>query len=252
MAREIRIRGLTDHQWMESSDDSGVFVQTVEWDRTLSMQCIAADLGLAAGVGSSTAGSPKYLAAMMGNVVTGTTSSNVNLSGTQNIVAGVVGKYDHVGTNSSTYPSASIIGEIGDGSTAARAAVLAVLGGDTGATSAAAAFGVDWQSSTPTARFNYGVDLEGGGAHDSYLLPRYNQGYIRMGGRYPNAGTVETVADLVVLAGTAAPTDGTSGTGAGHAGAGSLYVRQSGSDSKVYINGNTMASPTWKLVTSAS
>ena len=46
------------------------------------------------------------------------------------------------------------------------------------------------------------------------------------------------------------PTDGTSGTGAAWAGPGSLCVDTT--NMKLYINGNTKASPTWKLVTSAS
>lgn len=247
MAREIRIRGLVDHQWMESSDDSGIFVQAVEWDRTRSMQCIAADLGLAAAAGSSS--STKYLAAIMGNITTGTSTTNVNLSGTQNIVAGVIGKYDHVGTNASTYPSAAIIAELGDGSTAARSAILAVMGGDTATSSAAAAFSVDWQNSTAASRFNYGLDLEGGGTHDGYMGPRYNSAFIRMGGRTNNAaGAAVTVADICILAGTAAPTNGASGTGAGVAGAGSLYIQQSGGTSTLLINTNTTASPTWSAI----
>ena len=246
MAREIRIRGLENRQRMEANDDSGIFVQTVEWDRLTSMQCVAADLGMSAGAGSSTSASPSYMAAMMGGVIVGTPTTAVNLTATRSIVAGVIGKYDHVGTNASTYMGAAVIAEIGDASTAARAAFLAVLGGDTGAASAPAAFGVDWNSSLAAARFNTGLDLEGPAAHDGYFGPRYNQSFIRMGGRTQNAGgDVVTVTDIHVLAGTAAPTDGVSGTGAGVAAAGSLYVRQSAADSRLFINTNTQASPTW-------
>ena len=253
MAREIRIRGLVDRQWMGSTDDSGIFVQTVEWDRLTSMQCVAGDLGLAAGAGSSTAGSPGYMAAIMGNVIVGSPGSAVNLTATHNIVAGVIGKYDHVGTNASGYFGAAMLAEIGDGATAARAAVLAVMGGDSTASSAFAAFGVDWNASTVASRFNTGLDLEGPAAHNDYLIPRYNQSFIRMGGRIQNAvGDPVTVNDICVLAGTAAPTNGTSGTGAGVAAAGSLYIRQSGSDSVLSINTNTLASPTWTVVGSQS
>ena len=253
MAREIRIRGLESRQRMEASDDSGIFVQTVEWDRTTSMQCIAADLGLAAGAGSSTSASPSYMAAVMGNVIVGTTATAVNLTATRSIVAGVVGKYDHVGTNASTYMGAAVIGEIGDQSTAARAAILAVMGGDSGTATAPAAYGVDWNSSTPASRFNIGLDLEGPTPHDDYLTPRYDQSFIRMGGRTVNAaGAVVTVSNIAILAGTGAPTNGTSGTGLNFAAAGSLYIRQSGSDSVLYINTNTAASPTWTSVGSQS
>lgn len=220
---------------MGSSDDSGFFVQTVEWDLASSMQCVAADLGLAAAAGSSTAASPAYLAAAMFNVVTGSTTTAVNLTATHNIVAGLVCKYDHVGTNASGYPGAPIIAEIGDGATAARAAVLAVMGGDSTVSSAHAAFGVDWQTSTLASRFNTGLDLEGLAAHNGYAVPRYNQSFIRIGGRTNNAaGVAVTVADIHILAGTAAPTDGAAGTGVNVAGPGSLYIRQDGTSSNIY------------------
>jgi hypothetical protein len=56
--------------------------------------------------------------------------------------------------------------------------------------------------------------------------------------------------DVVVIQGSAVPTDGV--TGALFAGPGSLYVRVSGSNSNAYINANTKASPTWKLITRAA
>lgn len=64
-----------------------------------------------------------------------------------------------------------------------------------------------------------------------------------------NKADLRITNDIVIMNGTAVPTDAT--TGAGFAGPGSLYIRVSGSSSKIYINGNTKASPTWKLVTSA-
>ena len=49
---------------------------------------------------------------------------------------------------------------------------------------------------------------------------------------------------LLIEAG--APVDGTSGTGASFAGPGSLYIDITGT--KIYINTNTKASPTWTVV----
>lgn len=46
--------------------------------------------------------------------------------------------------------------------------------------------------------------------------------------------------------GAGAPTDGTGGTGAGVAPPGSLYIDTTGA--KLYINTNTMASPTYTVV----
>ena len=53
------------------------------------------------------------------------------------------------------------------------------------------------------------------------------------------------------LIGSGTPVDGTSGTGAGFAGPGSLYTDIA--TPKIFINGGagTKASPVWKIVTSA-
>lgn len=55
--------------------------------------------------------------------------------------------------------------------------------------------------------------------------------------------------DVMALQGTGAPTDGTSGTGAGQAGKGSRYTDTT--NANLYLNAGTKASPTWKLVTRA-
>jgi hypothetical protein len=52
------------------------------------------------------------------------------------------------------------------------------------------------------------------------------------------------------IPGAGVPVDGTSGTGAGTAGIGSIYSDVT--NGKLYVNGGTLASPTWKLVTSAA
>jgi hypothetical protein len=50
---------------------------------------------------------------------------------------------------------------------------------------------------------------------------------------------------VYLLVDTGAPTDGTSGTGAGLAGPGSIYVRTSTNVTK-YVNRGTKASPSWR------
>jgi hypothetical protein len=50
------------------------------------------------------------------------------------------------------------------------------------------------------------------------------------------------------LSGVGAPVDGVSGTGVGVAGPGSLYSDATTTTAKLYINTNTMASPTWVAV----
>jgi hypothetical protein len=57
-------------------------------------------------------------------------------------------------------------------------------------------------------------------------------------------------SQMQVLVGAGVPVDGVSGTGAGEAGKGSIYSDQT--NGKLYVNGGTLVSPTWKLVTSAA
>lgn len=56
--------------------------------------------------------------------------------------------------------------------------------------------------------------------------------------------------DIVILKRAGVPVDGTSGTGAGISGPGSICVDYT--NANLYVNGNTKASPTWKLVTRAA
>lgn len=66
-----------------------------------------------------------------------------------------------------------------------------------------------------------------------------------------NSSNVVNLGNSVcVLQGSAAPTDAV--TGANIAEAGSLYIRVAGASSNAYINCNTKASPTWKLITRAA
>lgn len=64
------------------------------------------------------------------------------------------------------------------------------------------------------------------------------------------AGYGKGANDLIWICHTTTPVDGTSGTGAGLAGKGSLCTAID--TGKLYVNGGTKSSPTWKIVTSAS
>lgn len=178
MTEEIRIRGLHYHQWMENTDAVPFGVEVLAYDGTgQSMQAGSFMLGLAAGAGSSTSTSPKTLAALMAEVHGGNeVSDSVALTRTANSVAAIVGRYSHVGTNASTYLGAAIRGEIGGLSTSAYAAILAVLGGDNGTTTATAAFAIDYENSTVASGFLYGLDLAGGGSHDGYRAVTFRDG----------------------------------------------------------------------------
>lgn len=66
----------------------------------------------------------------------------------------------------------------------------------------------------------------------------------------PGGAEIKLTNNVCIITNGGAPTDGTSGTGAGFAGPGSLCIDYTNSNH--YINANTKASPTWKLVTRAA
>src|SRR3990167_9245100 len=112
----------------------------------------------------------------MGNILGAT------LTATQNILAGVIGKYTITSTNASVLGKAGVIGEVGDASDSADAAVLAVLGGDTTTSTPGAAFGVMSMNSTAASKFDFGLDLYRA-AVGSYPALSYGTAAIRL----PNA-----------------------------------------------------------------
>ena len=195
-----------------------------------SHQTIAADLELDAAAGTSEVGDSDYLASIMGNVL------GSALTKTKNIIAGIIGKYSIESTNASTYPKAGVIGEIGDATTTADGAFVAVLGGDSAQTNARAAFTVDHQNSTANSGFEYGVDLKGPGTHDGYNAPSYSKAVLR------------SVNNVVIMEGSGAPVDGT--TGDNFAGPGSLYIDYTNANH--YIQTGAITNPVWKLVTRAA
>lgn len=196
-----------------------------------SFQMLAADLTLEAGSGSSAGDNPKFLAAIMGNIIGATLTADANYLG------GVIGAYSVTGTKATTYPAGAVLAQISDSVTEADGAVVAYIDGDSGVTTANAAFKAMANNSNAGSGFNYGLDLTSG-SHDGFNALAILKADLRL------------TNDVCVLQGTAVPTDGT--TGANFAGPGSMYIRVSGSNSNAYINCNTKASPTWKLVTRAA
>lgn len=83
-------------------------------------------------------------------------------AGTDVYMAGAVGYYGVTGTNASVYPVAATLGWVGGETTTADGAFVAVLGGDSGITTAGAAYAVRSTNSTPGTHFDYGVDLYSG------------------------------------------------------------------------------------------
>jgi hypothetical protein len=197
----------------------------IDDESTGSFQPIAADLTLDAAAGTSEVGDSAYKAPVMGNIL------GSALTKTKNIIAGIIGKYSIESTNASTYPKAGVIGEIGDATTTADGAFVAVLGGDSAVTNARAAYTVDNQNSTPSSAFEYGLDAQGVD-HDSYGLTEYSKAALRLDN------------NVVVMTGAGAPVDGT--TGDNYAGPGSFYIDIT--NKNAYIQTSAISTPVWKLV----
>lgn len=161
----------TDAPAIDTSSTPGPQVEDTYGD-THSHQPISADLTLLAAAGSAI--DPKYLAAVMGNVL------GDALAKAKTYIGGIIAKFSVTGTKPSSYPWGAVIAEIGDGVTAADAAVVAVLGGDSAVTTARAAFSVDQQNSVPGSKFAYGLDLAGVGTHDGYPAVSYSVSPIRL------------------------------------------------------------------------
>lgn len=152
-----------------------------------SYQPIGPDLNLDPAAGTSDVGDSAYLATIMGNIFGDT------LTKTKTIIAGVIGKLSVIGAKLSTYPWAGVIGEVGDGAEDVDGAFVAVLGGDSGMTTARAAYTVDNQNSVPGSGFDYGLDLLGVD-HDGYGPVVYDVADIRF-----SDGTTQSTAGGVAM-----------------------------------------------------
>lgn len=202
-----------------------------EFSGTGSFQPIAPDLSLDAAAGSADGANPKYLAAVMGNILGDSLTKDANYLG------GVIGAFSITGTKATTYPAGAILAQITDGVTQADGAVVAYVDGDGSVTKANAAFKAMSNNSTAGSGFDYGLDLTSP-AHDGYNDLAILKADVRM------------TNDVCLFEKAGVPVDGVSGTGAGFAGPGSMCIDIT--NKNVYINANTKASPTWKLVTRAA
>jgi len=195
-----------------------------------SYQILPADLNLAVGAGSSIAAKPKYLAAIMGNIL------GDALTKTKNYLAGVIGAYSITGVKATTYPAGGVLAQITDGVTEADGAVVAYIDGDGSVTKATAAFKAMSNNSTPGSGFEFGLDLHGP-AHDGYLDLAILKADVRM------------AHEVCIITGVGAPVDGVAGTGAGFAEIGSLYINRAANGGQtLYANSGasaTKASPEW-------
>src|SRR3990170_5168977 len=179
---------------------------THRYGETGSYQAVAADLNLDAGAGDST--NPKFIGAVMGNLL------GDALTKTKNYLGGLIGHYSVTGARATTYPAGAVLAGIGDGSDLADGAVVAYVDGDSALTKANAAFKAMSNNSTPGSGFDFGLDLLGA-AHDGYPALAILKADLRLS------------SDVCHLSGAGAPVNGVSGTGAGFAGPGSQYTDRS-------------------------
>jgi hypothetical protein len=100
-------------------------------------------------------------------------------STTFNHVAGLAGNFAVIGTYSNNGLMAGVLGIINTNTLSGDAAVMAFMQGDSGTTTARAAFGVAMAQTTAASGFDYGIDLkiqdpvlEGGGPSSVFLTKK--------------------------------------------------------------------------------
>jgi hypothetical protein len=191
------------------------------------------------GFGSSSTATPGEAYGVFGRTQSGAPFATTPTT-TFNHVAGTVGNFAVIGTYSNNGLMAGVMGIINTNTLSGDAAVMAFMQGDSGVTTARAAYGVAMAQTTAASGFDYGIDLkiqdpvaDGGGTPSTRPYKKAN---IRMEN------------DVVFMNASGAPSNGS--TGADFAGKGSLYVDIA--TGILYINTNTLASPTWTVVGSQS
>ena len=159
-----------------------------------------------------------------------------DIAATDSYMAGVVGLYGITGTNATTYPACGVLGWIADETTTADAAFVALIDGDTGVTTAGAAYAVRYLNSTPGSGFDYGLDLYST-AIGAYNAVSYGAAEIRFSnGATINAGSAATRAAV--------------NTALGARTAGSFYYSSAG---KAYLCIDDTGSDTsWERVTTSA
>ena len=187
------------------------------------------------GFGSNTFQLPGEAYGMFGRVQTGAPFATVPATDF-NHMAGLVGNFAVIGSYANKGLMAGVMGIINTNTLSGDAAVMAFMAGDSGVTTARAAFGVAMAQTTAGSGFEFGIDLkmqdpvlDDGGP--SSVFP-YSKANIRM------------EDDVCVMVDAGAPVNGT--TGDDFAGVGSLYIDSTAG--KLYINTGAIDNPTWTVV----
>jgi hypothetical protein len=111
------------------------------------------------GFGSSAFATPGEAYGMFGRTQSGAPFATVP-STNFNHMAGVVGNFAVIGTYSNNGLMAGVMGIINTNTLSGDAAVMAFMAGDSGVTTARAAFGVAMAQTTAGSGFEYGIDLK--------------------------------------------------------------------------------------------
>lgn len=212
-------------------DSEDPLVYSASYSGTSSFQCMAPDLTLAAAAGRNVPDT-SFLGPVMGNVF------GTNMTKTGNYVGGIIGHYSADGTQASHYPTGAVLAGVGDGSTTAKGAVVAYIDGDSAQTNVGAMFKVMTNNSTAASGPDFGVDLQDA-AHD---------GYAAVDRAFYKKAPLRLVDDVVILTGSGAPVDGT--TGDNVAGPGSMYIDIAAGNA--YLQTAVITAPVWKLITRAA
>lgn len=200
-----------------------------------SYQPVAVDLDLEVGVGTSDAGDTSFLAPIMGNAL------GADLAETHNYLGGVIGADSITGAKAGELQKGAVIGIAMDGVTDADAPVVSVIDGDdpSSVTRTHAMFAARMNNNNAGSGADFGLDLYDVGRSSEIL----SGGGVALA--YAKAD-LRLSSEVCAIVGAGIPVDGVSGTGAGIAGPGSLYIRTA--TVKLYINTGTKASPVWSVV----
>ncbi len=115
---------------------------------------------------------------------------------------------------------------------------------------------IDRTAATPSISFggdsvnNSGTGMRGDHLSISFSVLSTDVMHLDASGMHIDLGSLVLTHDVAMVTVAGIPVDGTSGTGAGVAGPGSMAVDYT--NANLYINANTKASPLWKLVTRAA
>lgn len=216
--------------YLNGINEEGVLEGT--YSGAASFQLLAADLAIENGGDGSLGHAGGFIGPIMGEV-----RAAAAVDVTRSNIFGVHGRAVLLGAvTDGAFPIAGVVAEAdGQGAHAALAAIITDAEAATAVSYAALIRGYLALGAGSTV--DYGLDLWPQ-AFDVYTEKQFTKAALRLD------------REVCVITGSGAPDDGTEGTGAGHAGPGSLYVNVA--DGKWYTNTNTKASPTWTLVGSQS